>query len=230
MMTYSGLRDTLRLYAVTDPTTPAGPLLIDQVQQAIAGGVTAVQLRDKRSPLSEVVDAGRVLRGLTSDAGVLFIVNDRVDLALALEADGVHLGQDDFPPTIARRLLGPDKVIGVSIGSREEARPELIDAADYVGVGPMFETRTKQDAGRAVGPDRIRELRPLIDRPIVGIGGITIENAAQVIAAGADGIAVVAAIFGAADIAMSSRKLRIIVDNAVSQGRPSSLEAVRIHG
>jgi thiamine-phosphate diphosphorylase len=230
IVTYSQLGNALRLYAVTDPQTPAGPRLIAQVEQAIAGGVTAVQLRDKRSPMSEVVDAGRAIRRLTSQAGVMFIVNDRIDLALALDADGVHLGQDDFPPAIARQLLGPDKVIGVSVGSRDEARPELLDVADYVGVGPMFATRTKQDAGRAVGPDRIRELKPLICRPIVGIGGVGIENAAQVISAGADGIAVVAAIFRAADIAVASRKLRIVVDNAFSQARPSSMEAVQIHG
>ena len=229
-MKHSQLPDALRLYAVTDPQTPAGPMLIEQVRQAIAGGVTAVQLRDKRSPLSDVVEAGGILRRLTAHAGVLFIVNDRVDLALALDADGVHLGQDDFPPAVARRLLGPHRVIGVSVGNFEEARPEVLDFADYVGVGPMFETRTKMDAGRAVGPEMVRQLRPLIGRPIVGIGGIGIENAARVISAGADGIAVVAAIFGAPDIAVASRKLRTVVENAVSQGRPRSLDAVQTHG
>lgn len=229
-MTYNELRDPLRLYAVTEPETPAGPLLISQVEQAIAGGVTAVQLRDKLSSMREVVEAGRVLRRLASQAGVLFIVNDRVDLALALDADGVHLGQDDLPPAAARRLLGPDKVIGVSVGNYDEARPDLLDVADYVGVGPMFETRTKSDAGRAVGPDMIRGLRPLIRQPIVGIGGIAIENAEQVISAGADGIAVVAAIFRAADIAAASRELRTIVDDAVSRARPRSFEAVQVHG
>ncbi len=229
-MTHRQLPEALRLYAVTDPKTPAGPLLIEHVRQVIAGGVTAVQLRDQRSPLSDVVEAGGILRRLAADAGVLFIVNDRVDLALALDADGVHLGQEDFPPAVARRLLGPDKVIGVSIGNFDEARSELLDFADYVGVGPMFETRTKRDAGRAVGPDMIRGLRPLINRPMVGIGGIEVDNAARVISAGADGIAVVAAIFGVPDIAKAARKLRIVVDRAVSQGRPGSLEAVRIHG
>ena len=163
-MAYRQLRNALRVYAVTDPLTPAGPRLIGQVEQAIAGGVTAVQLRDKRSAMSDVVDAGRVLRQLTSEAGVMFIVNDRVDLALALDADGVHLGQEDFPPSIARNLLGPEKVIGVSVGNSDEARPEYLDVADYVGVGPMFDTQTKQDAGHAVGPNMIREL-PAPDRP-----------------------------------------------------------------
>ena len=229
-MAYSQLRNALRVYAVTDPLTPAGPRLIGQVEQAIAGGVTAVQLRDKRSAMSDVVDAGRVLRRLTSEAGVMFIVNDRVDLALALDADGVHLGQEDFPPSIARNLLGPEKVIGVSVGNSDEARPEYLDVADYVGIGPMFDTQTKQDAGQAVGPNMIRELQPLVGRPIVGIGGIGIENARQVLSAGADGVAVVAAVFRASDIVIASRKLRNIVDQEVSQTRPRSLEAMRIRG
>ncbi len=229
-MAYSQLRNALRVYAVTDPLTPAGPRLIGQVEQAIAGGVTAVQLRDKRSAMSDVVDAGRVLRRLTSEAGVMFIVNDRVDLALALDADGVHLGQEDFPPSIARNLLGPEKVIGVSVGNSDEARPEYLDVADYVGIGPMFDTQTKQDAGHAVGPNMIRELQPLVGRPIVGIGGIGIENARQVLSAGADGVAVVAAVFRASDIVIASRKLRNIVDQEVSQTRPRSLEAMRIRG
>ena len=216
-MTPEQIRRALRVYAVTDPKTPAGAELIRQIEQAIAGGATAIQLRDKRSPTPDVIAAGQLNRQMTLRAGVMFIVNDRVDLAMALDADGVHLGQEDLPPELARRLLGPDKVIGVSVGNQEEARPEVVVPADYVGVGPIFSTQTKGDAGLTVGSGRITELKPLLNRPIVAIGGVTAQNAAEAILAGADGVAAVAAIFGASDIALATRRLRDVVDAALAQ-------------
>ncbi len=183
---------------------------------AIAGGVTAIQLRDKESALSDVLAVGRKLRQLCREAGVLFFVNDRVDVAWLLDADGVHVGQDDLPVHEARRLLGPGKWIGASASSLEEAERSIVQGADYLGVGSIFATTSKADAGEPVGPDLVRDIRARWDIPLVGIGGITPDNASDVVRAGADGVAVISAIFHAADPKQAAVRLR----TAVGQGHP----------
>lgn len=179
---------------------------------AVAGGVSAIQLRDKESPLADVLRVGRQLRRLCREAGVLFFVNDRVDVALLLEADGVHVGQDDLPVHEARRLLGPGKIIGASASSVEEAERSIVQGADYLGVGSIFATTSKPDAGEPVGTDLIRQIRRRWTIPLVGIGGIRADNASDVAAAGADGVAVISAIFDAPDPKGAAARLRAAVE------------------
>ena len=178
-------------------------------RQAIAGGATMLQLRDKRSSDRDVLATATAIADLCRTARVPFIVNDRVDIAWASGAAGVHLGHDDLPPAVARRLLGNNAVIGMSAGNPAELATALPAHPDYLGVGPMYATRTKSDAGAPVGPAMIRALREAAPAtPLVGIGGITAENAAAVLAAGADGIAVVSAVVAAQDVEAATRALR----------------------
>ncbi|MFD0680419.1 MULTISPECIES: thiamine phosphate synthase [unclassified Paenibacillus] len=163
-------------------------------REAIAGGVTMVQLREKNAPLKQVLAQGAQLRELCRELNVPFLVNDRVDVAILLNADGVHVGQDDIPGAEARRLLGDDKIIGISAGTMEEAEWAMENGADYVGVGPVYSTATKQDAGEAIGTQLISAVAQRWNVPVVGIGGINSENAAVIVEAGAHGVAVVSAI------------------------------------
>ena len=199
----------LRLYVVLDPAVAGGRCVVEIARQAIAGGATMLQLRDKRSSDRDVLATATAIADLCRTARVPFIVNDRVDIAWASGAAGVHLGHDDLPPSLARRLLGNNAIIGMSAGNLAELATALPAHPDYLGVGPMYATRTKNDAGTPVGPAMIRALReaaPAI--PLVGIGGITAENAAAVLAAGADGIAVVSAVVAAQDVEAATRALR----------------------
>lgn len=186
------------LYVVLDRTAAPGRNLVELLDAVIAGGCHMVQLREKSWPSGQILPLAERLRARCRDAGVTFIMNDRVDLAVAVEADGVHLGQDDLPPRHARPLLRPGMILGVSTHSVEQARRAQADGADYVAVGAMFPTRTKADF-ELVGPALVRTVRSEIRVPIVGIGGITPENAGDVIRAGADGVAVISAVCGAAD-------------------------------
>jgi len=201
----------LDLYVVTSSALSRGRPTEAIVAAALAGGADAIQLREKTLSTLALVRLGQVLRRLTREAGALLIVNDRVDVALAVEADGVHLGhigQEDMPPDIARRLMGPEAIIGVSAATAEEARLAEQLGADYLGVGPMYPSASKADAGEAVGPERIAELRAACSLPIVGIGGITAERVAPVIRAGASGVAVIGAVVGAEDPAEAARDLK----------------------
>jgi thiamine-phosphate pyrophosphorylase len=191
------------LYVVLDRAAAAGRDLGDLLDAAIAGGARMFQLRDKSSPSGRLLPLAEQLRARCRDAGAVFIVNDRVDLAVAVGADGVHLGQDDLPPRVARPLLRPGMILGVSTHSVEQARRAQADGADYVAVGSMFPTRTKPDF-ELVGPALVRALRPEIRVPLVGIGGITPDNVGEVIRAGADGVAVISAVCGALDPAAAS--------------------------
>ncbi|MDF2962950.1 MAG: thiamine-phosphate pyrophosphorylase [Paenibacillus sp.] len=163
-------------------------------REAIKGGVTMIQLREKHAPLKQVLEQGAELRELCRELGVPFLVNDRIDVAILLNADGVHVGQDDLPGSEARKLLGEDKVIGISAGTIEEAEWAVANGADYLGVGPVYSTSTKQDAGEAIGTALISTITGRWPVPVVGIGGINQENAAAVVEAGAQGVAVVSAI------------------------------------
>jgi thiamine-phosphate diphosphorylase len=194
------------LYVILDPAASGGRELGAVLDAVIAGGGRLVQLRDKDAPMADLWPRAAALRDRARRAGVTFIVNDRADLALALDADGLHVGQDDLPAAAARRLLRPGMILGVSTHDPEQARRAVADGADYVAVGSAYPTGSK--AGfRLVGAELIRELRPAILVPLVGIGGITLERAPEVIAAGADAVAVISAVCGAPDPAAATRAL-----------------------
>lgn len=186
------------LYVILDRGAARGRDLVDLLAAAIAGGCRMVQLREKEWPSGQLLPLAERLRARCAADGVTFIVNDRVDLALAVDADGVHLGQDDLPARVARPLLRPGMILGVSTHDVGQARAALADGADYIAVGSMFPTPTKP-AFQLVGPGLIRKLRAEIPVPLVGIGGITHDNVQEVIRAGADGIAVISAVAAAAD-------------------------------
>jgi len=186
------------LYVVLDRTAARGRDLVELLALALAGGSRMIQLREKEWPSGRVLPLAEKLREACTAAGATFIVNDRVDLALAVVADGVHLGQDDLPARAARPLLRPGMILGISTHSVEQARAAQADGADYVAVGSMFATTSKADF-QLVGPDLMRKLRGEIRVPLVGIGGITPDNVSEVIQAGADGVAVISAVCAAAD-------------------------------
>src|SRR5215470_15505545 len=198
------------LYVVLDRTAARGRELDSLLAAVIDGGCRMVQLREKEWPSGRLLPLARRLRDRCRSAGVTFIINDRVDVAVAVEADGVHVGQDDLPARLARSLLTKGMVLGVSTHDIEQARAAREDGADYVAVGSMFPTPTKPDF-QLVGPALIRKLRAEIAAPLIGIGGITTSNVAEVVGAGADGVAVVSAVGAAPDPrAATSRFLRAI--------------------
>jgi thiamine-phosphate pyrophosphorylase len=193
------------LYVILDRAAAGGRELVDILDATIAGGCRMVQLREKEWPSGRLLPVAERLRARCRAAGVTFIVNDRIDLALALAADGVHLGQDDLPPRLARPLLRPGMLLGLSTHSVEQARAAQAAGADYVAVGAMFPTATKPDF-ELVGPDLVRKLRDEIRAPLVGIGGITPENVGDVIRAGAAGVSVISAVCAAADPERATRR------------------------
>ncbi|WP_409341135.1 thiamine phosphate synthase [Paenibacillus sp. MBLB4367] len=201
------VRGSLALYLVMGLEGYEGRDAIAIAREALDGGVTMLQLREKKAPLKQVLELGGIIRDLCRDKGVPFIVNDRVDVALLLDADGVHVGQDDIPYALARSLLGPDKIIGVSTGLWEEALEAHKDGADYVGIGAVYATGTKSDAGEPIGTALIAKTARELGIPIVGIGGIDASNAAAVVEAGADGVAVVSAITRQQSPKEAARKL-----------------------
>jgi thiamine-phosphate pyrophosphorylase len=193
------------LYVVLDRGAAGDRDLVPLLDAVLAGGCRVVQLREKIMPLSELYPVALALRRRCREAGCLFIVNDRVDLALAVEADGVHVGQDDLPAREARRLLRAGMILGVSTHDESQARRARDDGADYVAVGSMFPTGSKTGF-RLVGPDLLRRLRPEIRVPLVAIGGITVDNVAEVIRAGADAVAVISAVCASPDPAAAARR------------------------
>jgi thiamine-phosphate diphosphorylase len=213
-----GLESALRLYLVADPSQSTNPIT-EVVGSALAGGVTMVQLRAKTLHDLGQYAIGRVLLQACRSAGATFIVNDRLDIALALGADGIHLGVDDLPLEEARRLAPPGFLIGYSPETDEQARRARERGASYLGVGPIFGTRSKSDAGNAIGFEVLERRAWLSRLPVVGIGGVTQENAAGVIQAGASGVAVISAITRAPDPELAARGLREVVDGALAQLR-----------
>nr|WP_027417935.1 thiamine phosphate synthase [Aneurinibacillus terranovensis] len=202
------LRKELGIYLVMGITDVDGISAVEMARQAVEGGVTMIQLREKKAPLRDVLAKGRELRELCRQHNVAFVVNDRVDVAMLLEADGVHVGQDDIPAREARELVGPGMFIGVSASSFEEACIAINEGADYLGIGSIYATKSKDDAGAPVTPSLIQSIRSFTDLPIVGIGGITAENAAEVFANGADGVAVISAIVRQKDPRAAAQKLK----------------------
>ena len=196
------------LYLVTDAGLSQGRTHAEVVEAAIRGGVTVVQYREKSAPTRRMIEEAREIRQLCRAAGVPFIVNDRVDVALAVDADGVHVGQDDMPAAVARRLIGKGRILGVSAGSVEEARKAVVDGADYIGASPVFATPTKPDAPQAMGIEGLRKLARAVGIPVVAIGGMNADNAASITEAGAAGVAVISAIVAAPDVEAAARAIR----------------------
>ncbi|MCC7496493.1 MAG: thiamine phosphate synthase [Bryobacterales bacterium] len=196
------------LYLVTDRGQMGGRDLVNVVEAAARGGVTVVQLREKDASTREFIELARRLKPMLADLGVPLIINDRVDVALATGADGVHLGRNDMDYATARRLLGPEALIGISVETGNQQAPA---SADYLGVSPIFDTPTKRDTAPAWGLEGLRRLRAQVTQPLVAIGGIHLENARLVMEAGADGIAVVSAICTAEDPEEAARELRRVI-------------------
>ena len=202
-----------RLYAITDEVISDGRTHLEIAQAAIAGGADVIQLRDKKASSRELFEIACSLRELAHRAGVTFIVNDSLDIAVASGADGVHLGQEDLSAKVAGRLLTPGMILGVSAGSTDEAVQAERDGADYIGVGPVFEARgTKSDAGEPIGLELIRQVRETCNIPIVAIGGIDLQNVSSVIRAGAHSAAVISALVQAKDITEMAGKLTERID------------------
>lgn len=201
---------------MTQASRSAGRETTTIVQSAIDGGVDAVQLREKGTDARSRYRLGLRLRELTDEADVPLIVNDRIDLARAVAADGVHLGQSDLPIEVARDQLGPNAIVGCSAATVEEATTAVAAGADYLGVGAVFGTDSKDvDTDRdGVGPERVRAIVDAVDAPVIGIGGIDAGNAASVVEAGASGVAVISAITAAADPAAATRELTEVVEHA----------------
>ena len=209
----------LDLYVVTDSRLAGERGNLWTIEEAILGGSDVVQLREKDASTRQLIELGEALRELTRRHRVLFIVNDRVDVALAVDADGVHVGQDDMPARLARRLVGPDRIVGVSATTLAEALQAAEDGADYLGVGPIYFTGTKPDAAPATGPGLVTAAKQETGLPIVAIGGIGPSNAAEVVAAGADGVAVISAIVGKPDPRAAASQIKGAVLRAKAGAR-----------
>lgn len=205
MVDKKSLKDALKLYLVTDSVILRGRDFYKCIEDAIKGGVTMVQLREKDISGKEFLDRAIKLRELTKRYGVSLIINDRVDIALLCDADGVHVGQSDIGAKDVRRLLGEDKIVGVSARSVEEAKTAKEDGADYIGIGAMFATSTKLDA-KSVSLETVENIKNNVDIPFVLIGGINLENLDTLKKLDSDGYAIVSSILKAEDIYLETKK------------------------
>ena len=215
----------LRLYALVDPAVAGGRTLAD-LAGLIASSATLVQLRDKHRSTRVMVEEARSLRAVLEPAGVPLLINDRVDVALAAEADGVHIGQDDMTAEDARLLLGRTAIIGLSLSTVQQAQAAPLDLIDYVGIGAVYPTGSKEDASTPIGVAGLREIVQVVRArkpgfPVCAISGITAGNAAETIVAGADGVAVISALSLAGDPAQAARDLRAVVDAALKRRGPA---------
>ncbi len=210
--------DRLHLCVITDATLVPGRDHVTIARAALAGGADMIQLRDKAGDMRALLPQARAIQSLCRSHGAIFIVNDRLDLALAAEADGAHVGQEDLPAETARSLLGPGQILGVSTHNREQALAARASGADYIGFGPMFLTGTKATGYTPRGPDALREIQAAVPIPILAIGGITLENVAEVIAAGATAPAIISAIVAAPDITAAAATFRARVAAAKAGG------------
>lgn len=195
------------LYIILDPSVCPTRPLVEVLRTATEAGATFFQYRNKSSSMKEAYVEAVALRQAATDAGVLFIVNDRCDLALAVDADGVHLGQGDLPVDLARKVMGPGKLIGVSTHNPDQVREAIAGRPDYLGFGPIFLPASKQDHDPVVGIDGLRAIRALTKLPIFAIGGITGDHVGEVMKAGANGIAVISAVLKAQNVQQAVRDL-----------------------
>lgn len=203
-------------YFITDETNSAAGALND-ARVSVGAGVRMVQYRNKTASTRVLYDEARILSGICAGSGARLIINDRVDIALAVGADGVHIGQEDMPYTAARKLLGSGRIIGVTVHGVEEAVEAEAAGADYLGVSPIFATGTKGDAGEPCGTSTLAAIRRAVGIPIAAIGGIDIENAGEVIAAGADMVCAISAVVSKPDVAAEIRRFQEIFE-AVDKG------------
>ena len=204
-------KDILKLYLVTDRPLSLGRDIEEIVREAVEGGATIVQLREKECPTGEFVTLARRLKALLAPLGVPLIINDRVDVALAADADGVHIGQSDMPYEDARRLLGYDKIIGLSVENFEDLeRANALDV-DYIGISPVYGTSTKSDTAEPFGLEGLQRAVALSVHPTVAIGGMNAGTIGEVIAAGADGVAVVSAICSAPSPRKAAQELLNVI-------------------
>lgn len=202
------------LYLVTDRGLARGRSNLEIVTAAVDGGATVVQLREKDCPTLEFIEQALLIKAFLKTRHIPLVVNDRVDIALAVKADGVHLGQTDMPLNMAKDILGDTMLIGISAESIEDAITAEKGGADYLGVSPIYATPTKTDTAPALGLEGLREIRKAVKLPLVGIGGLNTDNAADVIRNGADGVAVVSAIVAADDPSAAARELKQIINEA----------------
>lgn len=201
----------LSLYLVTDRTLSLGRSLEDVVEEAVKGGVTMVQLREKDCSSADFYELAIKLKNLLAPYKVPLIINDRLDIALASDAEGLHIGQSDLPYSVARKLMGSDKIIGLSVENTEDVIEANNLDVDYIGISPVFDTKTKNDTAKALGIAGVKEISKLSIHPSVGIGGINQSNVKDIITAGADGISVVSAIMSANDPKASAETLIKII-------------------
>jgi thiamine-phosphate pyrophosphorylase len=188
------------LYIILDPSVYPPRSLVEVLMAAAEAGASLFQYRNKTASMKDAYVEALLLRQVAAKAGVLFIINDRCDLALAVDADGVHLGQDDLPLGLARKVMGPDKLIGISTHNLDQVREAITGKPDYLGFGPIFKPGSKQDHDPVVGLEGLRAMRRLTSLPVFAIGGIHIEQAKELIQAGANGVAVISAILKAPNI------------------------------
>lgn len=197
------------VYLVTDHRNKTDDEFLNIIEEAIKGGTTVVQLREKTASTKDFYDLALNVKEITSKYDVPLLINDRIDIAIAVDSEGVHIGQDDMPADIARKIIGEDKILGVSASTVEEAKKAEADGADYIGSGAVFPTATKDDAD-SVSKEELSEIVDSIDIPVVAIGGITLENADTLKDTGIAGFSVVSAIMNAEDPKDASKKLREI--------------------
>ena len=202
------------LYLVTDRGLARGRSTLEIVQAAVSGGVTCVQLREKDCATLEFIEQALAIKNYLTARAIPLIINDRLDVAMAVAADGVHLGQNDMPLGMARKIAGASMLIGISAESVQDAVDAEKGGADYLGVSPIYATPTKTDTAPPLGLEGLRAIRERVKIPLVGIGGLNNANAAEVIRHGADGVAVVSAIVAADDPKTSAMNLKQIIDEA----------------
>lgn len=206
------------LYLILDPTVRPDRPLTEVLRIAAAAGVRLFQYRDKQATMKDAYRQALALRQVATEVGATFIINDRCDLALAVKADGVHLGQEDLPVDDARGLLGPEAIIGLSTHNPEQVKEAIVLRPDYIGFGPVFGTTTKADHDPVVGLDGLRAVRALTTLPIFAIGGITPQHVRDIMRAGANGVAVISAILKATDLVAAIRKFQPLPS---TQARPT---------
>ncbi len=201
----------LSLYVITDKTLSQGRSHLDIMRASLAGGATMIQLREKEATSLAFYQEAMQLLPVCRQYQVPLIINDRVDIALAVDADGVHVGQDDLPADVVRRIIGPDKILGVSASTVDEALQAQRDGAQYIGVGAVYGTATKADAGAAIGVERLKDIAAAVSIPVVAIGGIQTHNISAVIQTGVQGVAVISAVVSQPDVEEATRKLLELV-------------------
>ena len=206
--------ETESIYALTGEDFSRGRTNLEVVRAMLAGGIRVVQYREKMKDARAMYEECMEIRRLTRERGALFLVNDHIDLAMAVDADGVHIGQSDLPPAVVRKLIGEDKVLGLSTHNPTEAREaEALGCVDYIGVGPIFATKTKADALQPIGYDNLTAVREAVSLPIVAIGGIKEAKVAEVLQKGASMTAIISEIVAADDITEKSKRLVAIGKN-----------------